>query len=267
MQALSVQVALGDPKAPTIVEVLTARAADGPLVMAVDEAHMLTVEVGRELLNASQAARKRGLPFLLLLAGTPDLRAKMRAMGATFWSRSECMPVGRLSRAATRRALVEPLAQFDVTFEADALDLALADIVDYPYFVQLWGESLTGTKADAERGASVSVHDAEQASSVFASKRDDYYRDRYEELRDGNLLGVAVALAKQAHRRTSMTREGFADTVSAELCRAQGLDSEPRHPATEQVCEKLIEVGYVWWGAGELEPGIPSLMNYVLERN
>ena len=185
VQALSVQVALGDSKVPTVAEVLTARAADGPLVMAVDQAHMLTVEVGRELLNASQAVRKRGLPFFLLLAGTPNLRARVRSMGATFWGRSERMPVGRLSRAATRRALVEPLAQFGVAFEAEALDLAMADIVGYSYFVQLWGESLTNTKAGAPRGASVSVGDAERASSVFALKRDDYCRDRYEELRDG----------------------------------------------------------------------------------
>ena len=263
---LSVQATLGGSNFPTIAEALTARAADGPLVMAVDEAHMLTAEVGRELLNASQAVRKRGLPFFLLLAGTPDLRARMRAMGATFWGRSERMPVGRLARAATRRALVEPLAQFGVAFEAEALDLAMTDIVDYPYFVQLWGESLTSTKTDAPRGASVSVDDAERASAAFAVKRDDYYRDRYEELRDGGLLGVATAVARRAQHSPSVTREGLAEIVSAELCSAQGLSSEARHPATEEVCERLIEMGYVWWGAGELEAGIPSLMNYVLER-
>ena len=267
VQALSVQVALGDPKAPTVAEALTARVAEGPLAMAVDEAHMLTAEVGRELLNASQAVRKRGLPFLLLLAGTPDLRARMRAMGATFWGRSERMPVGRLSRAAAHRALVEPLARFGVAFEEEALDLALADIVDYPYFVQLWGESLTSTKTDAPRGAPVTVDDAKRASSVFALKRDDYYRDRYEELREGGLLGVATAVARRAQRSPSVTREDLAKVVSAELCRAQGLGSQARHPATEEVCERLIEVGYVWWGTGELEAGIPSLMNYVLKRD
>ena len=267
VKALSVQVALGDPKIPTVAEALAARAADGPLVMAVDEAHMLTAEVGRELVNASQAVRKRGLPFFLVLAGTPDLRAKMRMMGATFWGRSERMPVGRLSREATRRALVEPLARFGVAFEREALDLAMADIVDYPYFVQLWGESLTGTKADAQRGTAVSLADAKRASSVFALKRDDYYRDRYEELRSASLLSVAVAVAKVVGHGSSVTREGLAKIVSAELCRAQGLGSDARHPATEEVCERLIEVGYVWWGTQELEPAIPSLMNYVLERD
>ncbi len=187
-------------------------------------------------------------------------------MGATFWDRSERMPVGRLSRAATRRALVEPLAQFGVAFEAKALDLALADIVDYPYFVQLWGESLTSTKTDAHRGASVTVDDAERASSVFAFKRDDYYRDRYEELREGGLLGVVAAVARLARRSPPATREDLAKAVSAELCRAQGLGSQARHPATEEVCERLIEVGCVWWGTGELEAGIPSLMNYLLKR-
>ena len=267
VKALSLQISLGDPKKLNVVDALAARLIDGPLVMAVDEAHMLPVEVGRELLNASQAVRKRGLPFFLLLAGTPDIRSKMRKMGATFWGRSEKTPVGRLSSVATRQALTEPLTGFGVTFEAEALELAMQDIVDYPYFVQLWGESLTSTKTDVLDYPIVSVSDAERASAVFALKRNDYYRDRHEELREKGLLEVAAAVSKASLDGTSMTRDGLSRIVSAELLKAQSCSSETRHTATEEVCEQLIEIGYVWQGSGELEPGIPSLMNYVLDRD
>jgi len=154
-----------------------------------------------------------------------------------------------------------------VAVEAKGLDLGVADIVDYPYCVQLWGESLTSTETDASRGAPVTVDDAKRASSVFALKRDDYYRDRCGGLREGGLLDVAASVARLAWRSPPATREDLAKVVSAELCRVQGLGSQARHPATEEVCERLIEVGYVWWGTGELEAGIPSLMNYVLERD
>lgn len=268
VRALSVQISLGDPKTQNIVDALAARLASGPLIMAVDEAHMLSVEVGRELLNVSQAVRKRGLPFFLLLAGTPDIRSKLQEMGATFWDRSEKVPVGRLSPAATRRALTEPLTGFGVTFEAAALDLAMRDMVGYPYFVQLWGESLTSTKADALSRRIVSVNDAERASAMFALKRDDFYRNRHDELRKRNLLDVAAAVSKASlYGASPMTRDGLSRTVSAELARTRGRGPEIRHAETEQVCEQLIEIGYVWQGSGDMEPGIPSLMNYVLDRD
>ena len=267
VRALSVQVSLGDPKQLNVADALAARLIDGPLIMAIDEAHMLSVEVGRELLNASQAVRKRGLPFFLLLAGTPDIRSKMRKMGATFWGRSEKMPIGRLSSVATRQALTEPLTRFGLRFDAEALDLAMHDIVGYPYFVQLWGESLTNTKTDALNHPIVSVNDAGRASAVFGLKRNDYYRDRHEELRERNLLEVATAVSRASLDGTSMTRNSLSRIVSAELSKAQGFSSESRHAATEEVCEQLIEIGYVWQGSGDLEPGIPSLMDYVLDRD
>ena len=73
-----------------------------PLVLLLDEAHMLDPEVGRELLNASQEVG-RDLPFLLVLAGTPNLQSHLGQMGASFWNRAEQVRVGRLSgRAAAR---------------------------------------------------------------------------------------------------------------------------------------------------------------------
>ena len=46
---------------------------EAPLLMMVDEAHTLDLEVARTLLNAVQNIQKRGVPLALLLAGTPDL--------------------------------------------------------------------------------------------------------------------------------------------------------------------------------------------------
>ena len=68
---------------PRLAEALEARAKDTPLVVLVDEAHALEPEIGRWLLNATQVAGSRA-PFLLILAGAPDLRARLSGMGASF---------------------------------------------------------------------------------------------------------------------------------------------------------------------------------------
>ena len=55
---------------------------------------MLDVDVGRDLLNLSQEVRSRA-PFLLVLAGTPNLPAHLNRMDASFWK-----PGGTVGRSA-----------------------------------------------------------------------------------------------------------------------------------------------------------------------
>ena len=55
-----------------LAEELAARCRRKPLVVLLDEAHTLALDVGSALLNASQQVRAEA-PFLLVLAGTPGL--------------------------------------------------------------------------------------------------------------------------------------------------------------------------------------------------
>ena len=89
---------------------LTARCARRPLVLLLDEAHTLESEVGRALLNASQAVSSEA-PFLLVMAGTPGLQPHLDTMSATFWSRAEKLGIGRLDEEAAALALVRPMAE------------------------------------------------------------------------------------------------------------------------------------------------------------
>ncbi len=55
-------------------------------MVTVDEAHMLDIEVGSTLLNLSQNLRgEHTAPFLLVLAGTPNLEMHLGRIGATIW--------------------------------------------------------------------------------------------------------------------------------------------------------------------------------------
>ena len=84
-----------------------------------DEAHTVDERIGSALLNASQQVG-RELPFLLVLAGTPELRARLGALNATFWNRAERCPVGRLDPEASAAALRKPLEDEHVAIHEDA---------------------------------------------------------------------------------------------------------------------------------------------------
>ena len=99
---------------------LITRCRKRPLAVLLDEAHTLDAAVGGTLLNASQQVRSEA-PFLLVLAGTPGLPAQLAKMDATFWDRlgSGRLGVDRLTEAAARQALREPLRRHDVHITED----------------------------------------------------------------------------------------------------------------------------------------------------
>ena len=121
-------------------EVLEARLKKGPIVLALDEAHVLDSRLGQSLLNAVQKMRSKNRPLLLLLAGTPGLKKNLGDMNATFWDRCRKIPVGLLHDSHSAAALTEPLKVYGVQFDTDALqDIVLAS-GGYPFFVQLLGK-------------------------------------------------------------------------------------------------------------------------------
>lgn len=227
-------------------DVLEDRLAEGPLILAVDEAHTLDKPVGRTLLNAVQKQRVNGQPILLLLAGTPGLKAHLADMQATFWERSEDTPVGLLSDTESAQALSEPLKDYGVTFAPDAIGHAVAASGGYPYFIQLWGEALT---RNVHEGAGITPGRTEQADLLVTSRQKAFYARRRDELRRQGLLDAAC---------------GVQALFAARSVQRADEDSVIRASGSEEAFGGLVRLGYVWEaGAAEYVPGIPSLMDYV----
>ncbi|MDE0025120.1 MAG: ATP-binding protein [Spirochaetaceae bacterium] len=243
---------------------LTARCRRKPLATLVDEAHTLDLVVGRALLNASQQVRADA-PFLLVLAGTPGLAAHLGAMNASFWSRlgEGRLGIGLLSDAAARAALVEPLAAHDEGIDADALATVVDDSQCYPYFIQLWGEALW--ERHLTTGATqLTIAHATAARPDVTARITDYYEDRYLELDRSGWLAVAERVADRFHSTPTLTYEQLKSAVAAGL--AANADPQQVHTALTA----LQRLGFVWRPPGQLppvryEPGIPSLMAYVLD--
>lgn len=239
-----------------LVQMLIARCRKRPLVVALDEAHTLDIEVGHALLNASQRARKQGALLLLALAGTPSLRDHLNKMSATFWNRAEVLGIGRLSREATIEALVKPLEDYGIVFDENALETVVGESQRYPYFIQLWGEALCHAMVDSLNFC-VQAGTVEAARSKFEAGKSAYYGDRYGELRKHGLLQAAQAVADAFEEQETVRLTRLSDFLVAQT----GLAIQ----AADAQLDQLSNLGYIWQPAGDerCEPGIPSLMAHV----
>ena len=190
----------GEERPLLLAEALEARAKAKPLLILLDEAHTLKPEVGQWLLNAAQAAGSEA-PFLLVLAGTPDLRARLSEMEASFWNRAEQLPLGRLDETAAGEAIRRPLAEDGIGVEEEALAHIVRESHGYPFFVQLWGRAVWDRVRGAGGGAGpVTMAVAEEAAGEFEIRRNRYYSDRYRELEERELLPAAGAGRVSARR-------------------------------------------------------------------
>ena len=254
-----VGVSLGTPRdPPRLAEALEERARARPLLVLLDEAHTLKPEIGRWLLNAAQAAGSQA-PFLLALAGTPDLRARLSEMGASFWSRATQLPIGRLTEDEAADAVSRPLSTEGFEIEADALARIARESHGYPFFTQLWGGAIWRVMTQEAGGAdTVTMAVVEAAAAEFESRKNNYYLQRLHELRRRNLLGVARRVA-EAFRNRSTIPVTELDGVIAEAANGE-VD-------VVETGDALEHLGFVWEtkGVPDWEPGIPSLMDYILE--
>ena len=237
-------------------KLLQARCRERPLVVTLDEAHTLDTGVGQLLLNLSQDVRKQGAPFLLVLAGTPNLEKCLSKMSSTFWDRSEILGIGRLSMVATREALALPLRGHGVSVDEAALDTAVAESQQYPFFIQLWGQALCRTLVDRD-ASHVDMTIVELGRHTFRQRRDKYYARRYREFQEYDLLPAAI-VAAQAFQDTNVLSE---DALRQALAARSGINKTQ----VKNVIGRLADLGYIWClpEAVHWEPGIPSLMNHL----
>ena len=251
----------GRENAPPLDEILAARARKTAFALLLDEAHTLDPEVGRLLLNASQAVG-RELPFLLVLAGTPNLETHLNRMGASFSARAEQLRIGRLDPEATSAALREPFSRADIGVTSEALDRMVGLSQGYPYFIQLLGDAVWGVGpgqddpvVDVDRAA------VEAATPRFEDGKGQYYANRLEELERRRLAAVGRTVAEAFMGQAVLAFH----ELNASIGRA--FDEEPDHERVVAIRDALRDLGYIWRAGPrpEWEPGIPSLMDYVRE--
>ncbi len=248
----------GPPPAPE--DILEVRARKAPLLIVMDEAHTLDLVVGRTLLNACQEVRQE-LPLLLVLAGTPNLEGHLARMGASFWSRAEHLRIGRVDRSATREALLRPFEAEDVPVEESVVAEVERLSHGYPFFIQILGHVLWKHAAPPGGPGRVTDGVLEAALPAFEQRKGHYYRQRYDELRRRRLLRAAHSVATAFRDRDFLTHLEVEDAIRRPF-------GESSDRALAQRAERaLSDLGFIWATspAPGWEPGIPSLMDYILE--
>ena len=252
----------GEAGPARLTDALRKRARRKPLVLLLDEAHTLDPAVGRALLNAAQEVGS-ALPFLLVLAGTPELPAHLGTLNVSFWSRAERLRIGRLDAETTAAAIEKPLAKAGIAIAPDALADVVRDSHGYPYFVQLWGRAVWRRAAGGSAARPcVTRADVDAVRPAFDDVKNTYYLERYDELRRAGLLPAARAVAEAFATRPLLT------DPQVEAAVRQGLRDAGGPVGAAEAEQTLRRLGYVWrpdGGEPAWEPGIPSLMDYMRE--
>lgn len=249
-----------DGRPSRLNEIVRRRVERKPFALLVDEAHTLGKEAGRALLNCSQQIGAE-LPFLLVLAGTPDLRTRLNTLHASFWNRAEVLPIGRLRPTDAEEALRRPFAADGIAVAEDALAHMVGESHGYPFFLQLWGEAVWGSirASSAEPAERVTMADVRRTRRDFDRRKNIYYADRLQELEDRGLLPVARAVAQSFRDRERLDAESLEEVVRGALA-----DRKDRK-AANAARQALRHLGFIWRDGGnrDWEPGIPSLMDYI----
>lgn len=253
-----------EERSRSLTEALRSRVRRRGMIVLVDEAHGLDPEVGGALLNASQQVRRDG-PFLLVLAGTPDLRARLRRMDASFWNRGKIHSIGRLDAQASADAVRKPLEDAGMSVSDDALMRIVDESHGYPFFLQLWGKAVwMDVNAASRTGGSeavVTMDTVNDAAPGFDRRKRNYHVDRYDELKDLSLLPVASCVARAFGAAASLADSDLDAAIAA------GLGDDHDADRAAAAAQALRHTGFIWRSGGDTawEPGIPSLMDYVLE--
>lgn len=114
------------------------------VIFAYDEAQNLTDHAGKEqfplsvLLDVFQSIQKKGIPFMLVLAGLPTLFPKL-VDARTYAERMfRVMTLTKLSDEESREAIVKPIemAECPVNLTPDSVEVIIHESAGYPYFIQ-----------------------------------------------------------------------------------------------------------------------------------
>ena len=259
----NIEIDLSRPSA-TVRKLLQERSQNKPLILIIDEAHRLKVPIAESLLNASQVVRSEGNPFLLVLAGTPNLRSALGKTNASFWGRSKIFPLGRLSPEEAGQAITVPLEQAGVSLAPGVVENIAEHTHCYPFFLQIWGDCLARRLAQTGQ-TEVALDMLREAEAEAHRDRDAMYQTRFDEIEEMMLLDVAWSVADAFIQSGQSVLHG--SVLKEAIGKGMAGDEEPITDG--RIMEKLEQIshlGYVWKVGGyDYEPGIPSLMSFVQE--
>jgi hypothetical protein len=143
----------------------------------IDEAQDLSRDELKALCAICHQAGQRNWPFLVALAGLPNLPSLLseaKSYAERLYAYTE---ITQLHDDAARQALTRPAAGEHVTWEGDAVSYVVTQTQGYPYFLQEYGQATW----DAAEGRTLTYDDARVGAASGQAHLDaGFYRTRWE---------------------------------------------------------------------------------------
>lgn len=192
------------------------------VALLLDELQFAPTEPLGALVTAMHKVAQRDLPVTLVAAGLPQTRGVL-AEAASYSERMFApVEVGPLQGDDARRALAEPAEQEGVSFDADAVDAAVAFTEGYPYFLQVFGDHVWRhasvspvNRAEVERVGPLVRDSLDRGFFVFRSDRLPVAQRRYlramAELGGGEVASgdIAATLGMRSSTQAGQTRDAL----------------------------------------------------------
>ena len=232
-------------------EALTAQCKRQPMLLLIDEAHTLPLEVAHVLLNAAQQVREDA-PFALVIAGTPGLESHLAKAKTTFWERLDegDLRLSLLTLDEAKDALYRPLMNetHGLPCDEDAIAEMAQRSDGYPYFVQVWGKQAE-LHSRRNGNARITMETVRAIEAEATRLRNGIYEKRWEEMRTMGLLEAMERLAPHLGEPGSSMSRAQAEGVLAQ----------------EGAVDSAILLGALQVGpsVGTVQAGIPSMMDFI----
>jgi len=210
----------------TLVRDLSDAAGDDGvgLALLVDEAQDLTRDELVALCSAAHRASQEDWAVLVALAGLPSL-PRLLAEAKSYSERLFTFDhVEQLSIAQARRALVEPAAAEQVSWDDDAADFTVARTAGYPYFIQQFGQEAWNEAT----GSTITHSDARAGAARGQAALDHgFFRSRWDR----------ATRAEQAYMQ-AMSVDGDGGSSSGEVADRLGRAASALGPARSNLIAK-----------------------------
>lgn len=205
-----------------------AQAGDESVAIFIDEIQYLSTGDLRALIVAFHMISQSGLPVVLFGAGLPQV-AGLAGEAKSYAERLfDYPPVGPLSDASAKEAILLPLEAEGADINEDALVQIVEVTRGYPYFLQEWGKHVWQV-AEAPPIDSDNVIQATKTATEALDK--NFFRVRFDRLtpREQDYLRAMAELGPEAHR-------------SGEIAKLLGKKVEGLGPLRSG----LIKKGMIW---------------------
>lgn len=207
-----------------IHDVAAAAAEEGVgLAVLIDEAQDLTPEEIMAMCAIAHSASQDDWAVVFAFAGLPSL-PRILAESKSYAERFKYESIQALDTNLARTALVQPAADEDVTWTADAVDIVVKESGGYPYFLQQFGQDTW----NAAVGDTIGLTDARVGAATGRAALDaGFFRARWDR----------ATRSEQAYL-TAMAHFGDTGSASGEVAAYLGRPAQSFGPVRASLIAK-----------------------------